>query len=313
MGVVSFKLFLRRMHHDQQKLFLSVFIILFAGWSIASNFIAAAEGAVFEGSFYSDVHKDVRIYTSVEGGGRFSKPRPENFFQSAGTKRGDICDAVLAALNLPGSSIGTNTADWLADGEARIRFSTLPGSKTLPEVLGGRQEMEYVSVDLDGDGASEHIYRRTGFFSGLLYQQIMISDQSLHSDVNVLDQYMESCKKWRSSNADCDGQANLISFLMGEPPSKRLASEWSFTVNNPISFFTGDKASKQLIFPGGQRLGIRNVGTSSGVSWELYKTISGVVVVSFPLAVFAPPEVLAFTPSRTGTGQLQCVFTPLTW
>lgn len=127
----------------------------------------------------------------------------------------------------------------------------------------------------------------------------------------ILKTYVDRCKRWRS--ADCEGGADLISFLMSEPPSKRLADEWFFTKSNPIAYFTGNDESVALIFHVVRNMAKRNLGTSSGVYWDFYKLVSGVVAVSIPVSMFAPPELLVFTPERRGSGKLQCVVVPLSW
>ncbi|WP_131188352.1 hypothetical protein [Stutzerimonas kirkiae] len=280
-------------------------------WMCLSLSVEAGDHEMVE--FYSDVRKDVRVSELADNKEIFSKSRPEGFFQGAGSINPVVCKETLDSLNGPGFYTGENIANWLSSGRVEIEFSSLPGSKKLPDLWGGRGELEYVSVDVNGDGRNEYIYKRTGIIRGKIYQRIMVVDHPLHLRTEMLRPYMDACKKWGASDSDCDDGVSLISFLMNEPHSRRPTEEWGFTKNNPISYFTGNKNSLALIFPGGGNMAKRNLGTSSGVNWTLYKIDSGVVLISVPTSVFAPPELLVFSLGNRGSGKLQCVFMPLSW
>ncbi|MET1076448.1 MAG: hypothetical protein ABWY06_00345 [Pseudomonas sp.] len=263
--------------------------------------------------FYSDLRKDVIIAESRDIKGALSRARPEGFFQNAGSIGSVICNELIGSLNKAGSYIGNDISDWLSESDKKLRFHALPDSRSLPSLWGGRKEVEYLASDIDGDGSEDYIYRRTGIVGSQSYQKVMIVERPLHLDSGSLDLYIDACSKLKPLNKPCSGVSDVISFLIDTPKDKKSPDEWASTTQNPLSYFTGDKESAKLIFPGGDNIARRNLGTSASVHWELYKIDHGVLLVSVPMSSFAPPELLAFTPKKNSPGKLQCVIAPISW
>ena len=281
------------------RFFMTLFIVAISGCSVGAD-----DGRLEVDSYFS-VRTNVDVSElKLNKGKLISEKRPKNFFQNAGPKS-DLCMEFLESLNSGGNYSGSDLSDWLADAKNKLEFSVLPA--------GVKKEIEYLRVDVDGDGVVEHVYRRAGVVGGKAYNRIMIVERPLHVELELLKPYVDGCNRWRSDNNSCDNASEVIRFLIDAPLEGRHSAEWVSTRTDILYRLIGDKKSSELIFPAGDGMADRNVGSSSNVRWELYEMNSRVVMVSVPVSGFAPPELLVFSPAKRDLGKLHCVVVPLSW
>lgn len=270
-------------------------------------------GEIHRGNvFYSSIRKEAPVKEGVDVKVLLSKERPAGFYQLVGANDQKLCSELIANMNEEGKAYG-NIFEWLSDTSSRLVFHPLEESMVLPKWSGGGKALEHASIDLDGDGVDEHIYRRTGVFQEHGFQSVAIFDRLLHESSDELSAYGSDCVKWRGRLGKCESAAGLVQYIMDRPINSRLPSEWSSTKQDPIALATADKKSKRAIY--GQQEGrlIRNVGLGSSAYWAVYKLSSNVVFVSVPVRVFAPPELLVFSMLKGEPPRLQCVVMPVAW
>lgn len=263
-------------------------------------------------------YSDVRLAVSVKNAAEISwhAPRPAGFYQLAGARDQQLCGQALEAFNEPGKYRGEDTTRWLLDNSRQVEFRRLPSANPYYErpasaiyVFPG---LEYARVDINADGADEHVYRLNGVRSSQWYQRLMIVPDELQVHPELLTEHAERCEKLDPS-AGCDFISTKILFALTARVPDRLPNEWAFTREDALYRSTEDARSEQLIDRPADGAPRRNVGYSTGVYWSLYRLDTAVVAVSAPIQVFAPPELLVFAPSRQRNGILQCVIMPVAW
>lgn len=287
-----------------------------------SNVLFAAEAHLDKASiteevpqrnaFYSDIRKTVLVKGGAKIKTLLSTKRPAGFYQLAGVRDEALCAEFLEDMNKEGVSAG-NLFEWLSSSSRRLAFQPLEESLVMPEWTGVERALEYVSIDVDGDGSIEQIYRRTGIIQEHGTQQLMITDEALHERPDKLLPYGPDCLKWQGKRGRCGTAAGLIQHVMNLPANSRLAEEWVSTRQDPSSQAMGDATSTQEIY--GRQRGrlVRNVGSSFSTYWAVYSLPKGVVFVSVPTRTFAPPELLVFSMHRNGPPELQCTVMPVAW
>jgi hypothetical protein len=240
-----------------------------------------------------------------------NRPRPEGYFQLAGAVFNELCGEVLAAFNEAGRYDGGDGTRWLLDNSHQIDFASLD-----PKAPPGTQyvfpDLEYVRVDIDADGADEHVYRLNSVLRSQWIQRLMIVPDELQQQSKLLVPYSEECERV-DPRADCAATTTAIRYALMAPVPQRLANEWQFTRNSPWMWVTRDDASREQIYVS-RNQSKRNIGDDSSANWSLYKVASGVVAVGAPLFFdFAPPELMVFVPSKRMAGNLRCILMPKVW
>jgi len=257
---------------------------------------------------YATVRSDVTVKKSAALS--TEAPRPAGFFQLAGAVDQRLCRGVVAALNEGGRYHGGDSTRWLLDSSHQIEFNSLD-----PKSAAGTQyvfpDLEYTHVDIDADGSEEHVYRLNSVLSSQWSQRLMIVPEELQAHPELLTSHAQRCTQV-DPTAGCDTVATKIRYALTARVPDRLANEWQFTRVGILYWTTADVASNSLIFIS-RNQARRNVGSSSGAYWSLYKIESAVVAVAAPFEQFAPPELLVFSPSRARNGILQCVVMPVAW
>lgn len=262
--------------------------------------------------FYSDIRKMVRVKNGAKIKTLLSTKRPAGFYQLAGVRDEALCAEFLEDMNKEGGSAG-NLVEWLSSSSRRLAFQPLEESRAMPEWTGVERALEFVSMDVDGDGSIEQVYRRTGVIREHGTQQLMITDGTLHERPGKLLPYGPDCLKWQGKRGRCDTAAGLIQHVMNLPANSRLAEEWISTGQEPSSQATDDATSTQQIY--GRQRGrlVRNVGLSFSTYWAVYRLNRGPVFVSVPTRTFAPPELFVFSMHRNAPAELQCIVMPVAW
>ncbi|WP_148304333.1 hypothetical protein [Pseudomonas solani] len=263
-------------------------------------------------AFYSDIRKTVLVKGGAKIKTLLSTKRPAGFYQLAGVRDEALCAEFLEDMNKEGVSAG-NLFEWLSSSSRRLAFQPLEESRAMPEWTGVERALEYVSMDVDGDGSIEQIYRRTGIVREHGTQQLMITDEALHERPDKLLPYGPDCLKWQGKKGRCGTAAGLIQHVMNLPANSRLAEEWVSTRQDPIGQATGDAQSGQSIYGRQRNRLVRNVGLGSSAYWAVYRLHKGPVFVSVPTRTFAPPEVFVFSMHRNGPSELQCIVMPVAW
>lgn len=263
-------------------------------------------------AFYSDIRKTVLVKEGAKIKSLLSTRRPAGFYQLAGARDEALCAEFMEDMNKDGGPPG-NLFEWLSSSSHRLAFQPLEASRAMPEWTGVERALEYMSMDVDGDGSIEQIYRRTGVIREHGTQQLMITDEALHERPDKLLPYGPDCLKWQGKRGRCDTAAGLIQHVMNLPANSRLAEEWVSTRLDPGSQATGDAKSTKQIY--GRQKGrlARNVGFSLSTYWAVYSLPKGAVFVSVPTRTFAPPELLVFSMHRSAPSELQCVVMPVAW
>lgn len=263
-------------------------------------------------AFYSDIRKTVLVKGGAKIKTLLSTKRPAGFYQLAGVRDEALCAEFLEDMNKEGGSAG-NLFEWLSSSSRRLAFQPLKESRAMPEWTGVERALEFVSMDVDGDGSIEQVYRRTGVIREHGTQQLMITDGALHERPDKLLPHGPDCLKWQGKRGRCDTAAGLIQHVMNLPANSRLAEEWVSTRQEPILQVTGDAKSGQSIYGRQRNRPVRNVGLGSSAYWAVYRLHKGPVFVSVPTRTFAPPELLVFSMRRNGPSELQCIVMPVVW
>jgi hypothetical protein len=253
---------------------------------------------------------DIRIEVPVKKAARVSTyaPRPANFYQLAGNAGGQACHDSLAVLNRPGTYSGDDAARWLLDSPDQVEFRSLEAGAATYAFPG----LEYASVDIDGDGQAEHVYRLNRVLRSQWHQQLMVVPYPLQNHPERLAPYGQECLRIDPS-AGCDSTSTRIRFALSARLPDRLSDEWAFTRNDIWSHITDDTASQRLISPHHRNRVERNVGSRNGVYWNLYEKQASAIAVSAPIHDFATPELLVFAPREKQSGVLLCVIMPVAW
>jgi len=260
---------------------------------------------------YASVRTDVTVQRLAEK--PYGKPRPAKFFQLAGAGNDELCEKVLEAFNEPGRYDGYD-ARWLLDNSHQIDFRSMSAPQGEPGAAKTQYnfpDLEYVSVDIDADGSAEHVYRLNSILSSREMQRVMIVSVPLQSRPELLGRYEKRCTEIEAS-AECGQLNTMISYALRARVPDRLPEEWLFTKHDPWLWTASDAKSERLI-SSGRNQARRNVGSSSGAYWSLYRIDSAVVAVAAPILDFAPPELAVFAPGKQRNGGLQCVLMPVAW
>lgn len=263
-------------------------------------------------AFYSDIRKMVRVKNGAKIKTLLSTKRSAVFYQLAGVRDEALCAEFLEDMNKEGVSAG-NLFEWLSSSSRRLAFQPLEESRAMPEWTGVERALEYASMDVDGDGTLEQVYRKTGIIQEHGTQQLMITDEALHENPDKLRSYGPDCLKWQGKRGMCGTAAGLIQQVMNLPANSRLAEEWVSTRQEPILQVTGDAKSGQSIYGRQRNRLVRNVGLGSSAYWAVYRLHKGTVFVSVPMRAFAAPELLVFSMYRNGPPELQCIVMPVAW
>lgn len=287
---------------------------------LASNALFAAkaekvlttEEVLHGNAFYSDIRKAVLVKDGAKIESLLSTRRPAGFYQLAGVRDEALCAEFLEDMNKEGVSAG-NLVEWLSSSSRRLAFQPLEESMVMPEWTGVERALEYASMDVDGDGTLEQVFRKTGIIQEHGTQQLMITDEALHESPDKLRSYGPDCLKWQGKRGRCGTAAGLTQHVMNLPANSRLAEEWVSTRQEPISQVTGDAKSGQSIYGRQRNRLVRNVGLGSSAYWAVYRLHKGPVFVSVPMRTFAPPELLVFSMHRNGPPELQCIVMPVAW
>lgn len=283
--------------------------------AVSAVFSAGARGQIAAPSDQPEklpTYASVRVDVSVKAGPPPSKdgPRPANYFQLAGAADKKLCGEVLDAFNQPGSFSGDDGTRWLLDNPRQIPFASLD-----PQAAPGTQyvfpDLEYARVDVNGDGAGEHVYRLNRVVHSMWIQRLMIVPDELQRHPELLASHVERCKKMEP-RADCESARTSIVYAAMAGVPERLANEWMFSKQGALNQVAADEASRRLIYVS-RNQARRNVATESDAYWSLYSLPSAVVAVAAPIFDFAPPELLVFTPDQHRGGVLRCVVMPAAW
>jgi uncharacterized protein YecT (DUF1311 family) len=253
---------------------------------------------------------DIRIEVPVSKAARVSTstPRPANFYQLAGNAGGQGCRDSLEVLNRPGAYSGDDVTRWLLDSPDQVEFRSLQAGAATYAFPG----LEYASVDVNGDGQAEHVYRLNSVLHSQWHQELMITPYSLQNHPERLAPYGQECLRVDPA-AGCDSANTRIRFALRARAPDKLPDEWGFTRNDIWTHITDDTASQRLLFPHDRNRADRNVGLSNAVYWSLYEKRSSVIAVSAPIHDFATPELLVFAPREKQSGVLLCVIMPVAW
>ncbi|BBP83088.1 hypothetical protein PHLH8_27300 [Pseudomonas sp. Pc102] len=293
-----------------------IFFLAFSGALFSAEVdldkdVVAAEQPLGTAS-YSDIRKAVLVKDGAKVESLLSTKRPAGFYQLAGVRDEVLCAEFLEDMNKEGGSAG-NLVEWLSSSSRRLAFQPLEESRAMSEWTGVERALEFVSMDVDGDGSIEQVYRRTGIIREHGTQQLMITDEALHERPGKLLPYGPDCLKWQGKRGRCGAAAGLIQHVMNLPANSRLAEEWVSTRQDPIGQATGDAQSGQSIYGRQRNRLVRNVGLGSSAYWAVYRLHKGPVFVSVPTRTFAPPELLVFSMRRNGPSELQCIVMPVVW
>lgn len=293
----------------KNELMFAASVALLTGVLARAESVQPASGQEDKPPTYASIRTEVTIEAGPAP--NIDRPRPQDYFQLAGAARPQLCAEVLEAFNEPGRFADSGDGmRWLLDNSHQIDFASLN-----PDSPPGTQyvfpDLEYARVDIDADGADEHVYRLNSVLHSNWIQKIMIVPDELQQHPELMTKHAEECQRI-DPRAGCSSVDTMIRFAVRATVPKRLANEWQFTRQGPW-WATGDAASSELIYATRNQLR-RNIGSSSNAYWSLYKVKSGVVAVGAPLFFdFAPPELLVFVPSRERPGDLQCVLMPRAW
>jgi hypothetical protein len=258
--------------------------------------------------FYSEIRRPVRVKLDKNYKDfRFmqKEARPKGFFQLAGAHDKKLCAEVLEAFNEPDSRIlGVGgdkndwSSEWLSNNSKIVPFTGVEKSGV---VLGTKnsKQFECATLDIDGDGREEYLYRYTTWLSSRIYQEVEIMDHTADALSCRSDLPREFVSKYLE---------NMFSLS-----KDRLPEEWEVTQGAPLFSVTADKRSEEMITsPKDRNEIIRNVGNHYSVFWNFYRVPSGVVMVSIPELNRAPPELMVFAPARDAV-RLQCIIMPVIW
>jgi len=307
-----------------------IVLILFAGL-YASQYLAAMEGErpvpvkeqnggrrtnanTADSVSYASIREDVEVKSESIRNFSMQAVRPANSYQLAGAANKELCDEVLDAFNEQGVYQGPDSMFWALNNSRivewqplDIKYDDLGGYPARSFGLG----LEYTSVDIDGDGSEEYVYRVGSVVHSMYYQRISIFDFRLQDNVEKLAPFRSECE--HVNPIDCDKiSSQIISAISARYPD-RIKDEWESTKSNMVSKATSDDLSRKLISPLDKNRAERNIGDGSNAYWNFYRVKSGSVAVVAPTTNFSPKEFLVFSPRRDRPGDLQCVLMPVIW
>lgn len=265
---------------------------------------------------YADIRREVVVQKTSDRY-FFQEPRPANYFQLAGAADPELCAATLAAFNEPGAVAFLwpfpyvekqhDSVRWLLENSHHVPFESLEPGRESYSFSG----MDYASIDLDGDGRPEHLYRRNAVVSSEYIQDLMIVAEPLQDRLELLkNDYAAECRRITPNN-NCDAVTTLISYAMNSSPV-RLPDEWGFD-RNPVSTALRDPASRALIYEVRVDNRYKRVRNVDDGYWSVYRIGARVVIVAAPILDFSPPELLVFLPKKDRAGDLQCILMPIAW
>jgi len=275
--------------------------------------------------YYGDLRKNIKVGEMQKFPWR-QRSRPKGFFQLAGSKNNQLCAEVLAVFNEPGSYVGNDLDRWLTDNSKKVQFHALSDPEKYNNSL--YQPLEYASVDIDGDGKQEYVYRWGDIDGGWgpLGQDKIIYDNPLHEQKAAMKAAEKEClERWANrtyTNPDaselCKNDLIRNRAEFGGWPHWKLVdsvNEW----NPQITKFIQETKLPLGILgfvenPRDYCDSLRNVGHEYRSLWDFYRLPSATVLVVKPLYLElpTPPEYLVFFATRD-TARLQCIIIPRTW
>ncbi|PTQ73708.1 hypothetical protein C8K61_101130 [Pseudomonas sp. GV071] len=262
--------------------------------------------------YYSEVAPDF-----MPGGDRkvlvaSTVPRPAGSFDLIAGKERKLCRELIDSFNESGSYSGEDRVYWGLENSALLSWNVLETRQDIPQSNSPSFNLglEYMDVDVDGDGVVERVYRKGELLSSRTYQEISIFSLAQLPEEIDGDAVNKACKPDINSSL-CREQVEKLRIFLNKDSGGRKG-EWQ-SASDMSYVATSDGQSRKIIFPKSRNTPVRNVAANSGGVWDLYKLKSGVVVVSAPTAEFARPEYLVFSPRKNDPAILQCVISPIVW
>lgn len=247
---------------------------------------------------YEDIHKEVPVKLYKKETYEIPNFRPENSFQLAGSANDKICNEALEAFNEKGLSdikVDNDIVWWWINNSHLIPFIPLETSRKDNEIQMMSYKnglLDFVAVDIDGDGREEYVLRDSGMLNSNYNQDFAIYDHDLVSNHIEID-----CKKSSSRlSRDC-----------------RMDTRWIHNLNA----WNDKEAVQERWLSTGQNLHLQaNTHNYSDALFYLLELSSGIYVMSMPSAIghMRPPvEIVLFKPEKNRIGNLQCILKPVFW
>ena len=212
--------------------------------------------------FYSEIRQPVHVKLDKDFRITESNPRAKGFFQLAGAHDKKLCAEVLEVFNEPDSRFldgeddrNHMRSDWLSNNSRIVPFIGVENSGV---VLGtkDRKRFECTTLDIDGDGRVEYLYRYTTWYSSKIFQDVEIMDHTADA---------LSCRSDLPQEFVFKHMNNMLGAM-----NERFPEEWEATRGNPVyGSITGDKRSREMVIsPKDCNEIVRNVGGPYSVFWN---------------------------------------------
>jgi uncharacterized protein YecT (DUF1311 family) len=267
---------------------------------------------------YGDVLDDKNIpFLKSTNRDLFSKVRPANNFQLMGGIKNPICKETIALFNEKGtySQVDSNFDKlfWYLDNSGLIEWNSMDKQKVEHYHDAHSHKIfkfgvEYVEIDIDGDGVNEYAYRQGGMVSSMYIQEIHIFDRQM-PDGNITS-LLKECQR-RVSN--CNNDTSILRYVI--LPDPYYPTKWvSVGDYNAIYNISVGNKSMRILYPKIIGNSTRNIGLNSPSFWNLYKLKSSTVAVSAEKSNNDMiPEFLVFSLHRDKLAALECIIVPKEW